>query len=128
MDEHEDHPVHGRLTLKAGTGETGYRDICKKVLKGGKVEYYAKTRLNLNGKAQTHINGSNSDTAREAAIKLAIHLKYNPPVPKRVPMVPKVAGDKARASRRTRRHLILTHAFALAAVVLCACAEKSWRR
>ena len=75
-------PVRGQLTLKRSlTSATGYVDINKRILAGGKVVYYAKTRLDLNKKKQTKIGDTFND-ARECAIELAAYLKEHPPVPK----------------------------------------------
>jgi hypothetical protein len=50
MEEFYDDPVDGRLTLKRScTSQAGYVDVNKRVLARG-VEYYAKTRLDLNKK------------------------------------------------------------------------------
>ena len=82
MDEVYDDPVRGRLTLKrSNIAASGFVDINKRILAGGKVVYYAKTRLDLNKKDQTKIGDTFND-ARECAIELAAYLKEHPPVPK----------------------------------------------
>jgi hypothetical protein len=82
MNEVYHDPVRGQLTLKRSlTSATRYVDINKRVLAGGKVVYYAKTRLDLNKKKQTKI-GEPFNDARECAIHLAAYLKEHPPVPK----------------------------------------------
>ena len=80
-DDIVEHPTHGLLGLKrSSTNQTGYVDVNKKELSGGRVGYYAKTRFDLNQKKQSKVGGSFND-ARECAINLAVYLKENPPIP-----------------------------------------------
>ena len=81
MGDFCDDPVHGVLDLRAKVDGTGYMEVNKRVLATVKVVYYAKTRLDLNEKAQSKVGG-NFDDARECAINLATYLKEHPPVPK----------------------------------------------
>ena len=81
LPEVYDDPVHGKLELKRKWDGTGYIDVNKRVYAGGRVGFYAKTRLDLNEKKQTKVGG-NFGTAEECAIFLATYLKEHPPVPK----------------------------------------------
>ena len=70
------HPKHGRLQLKRSRRNgSGYESVYERGLAKGRVAYYAK-----------HMSiflGDGLPTAREAAIRLAVHLAENPPPAKK---------------------------------------------
>lgn len=84
MEDQYQHPLHGQLVLKRSLkNDTGYENIIKKWCKAKKAwQFYAKCRLDLNSSKQDVLEGSGCDTAKEAAIYMAVYLIENPPVPK----------------------------------------------